>query len=240
MSPLTKRRGSGCPSPSVSIGATSSPMRSGWVPLAPVTTMREPGDSVWRTSGTRWKNMLSPTGSRPIAARRSPMKRAARIASGVPVSRPRIESAAMTDKSRASAAASISSDDGRIGGVSIVPAAEQPSARSTTTAVPSPRLEPWRVNRCMVRWLGRMSADSFRIRFGSVPWRDRAVLYICIPVYNEAPTVGLVLWKLRKALQEYSREYEVVIYDDGSTDGTREALVPYADVLPLTIIGPKS
>ena len=64
------------------------------------------------------------------------------------------------------------------------------------------------------------------------------MLYICIPVFNEAPTVGLVLWKLRKVLQEYSREYEVVIYDDGSTDGTRETLAPYADVLPMTIIGP--
>lgn len=63
------------------------------------------------------------------------------------------------------------------------------------------------------------------------------MLYICIPVFNEAPTVGLVLWKLRKVLQESSREYEVVIYDDGSTDGTRETLAPYADVLPLTIIG---
>jgi glycosyltransferase involved in cell wall biosynthesis len=65
------------------------------------------------------------------------------------------------------------------------------------------------------------------------------LLYICVPVFNEAPTVGLVLWKLRKVLQEYSREYEVVIYDDGSTDGTRDTLAPYADVLPLTIIGPQ-
>jgi glycosyltransferase involved in cell wall biosynthesis len=64
------------------------------------------------------------------------------------------------------------------------------------------------------------------------------LLYICIPVFNEAPTVGLVLWKLRKVLQEYSREYEVVIYDDGSTDGTRDALASYGEILPLTIIGP--
>jgi glycosyltransferase involved in cell wall biosynthesis len=63
------------------------------------------------------------------------------------------------------------------------------------------------------------------------------LLYICIPVFNEAPTVGLVLWKLRKVLQESSREYEVVIYDDGSTDGTRETLAGYADVLPMTIVG---
>lgn len=46
-----------------------------------------------------------------------------------------------------------------------------------------------------------------------------------------------MLWKLRKVLQEHSREYEVVIYDDGSTDGTRDTLAPYAEVLPLTIIG---
>jgi glycosyltransferase involved in cell wall biosynthesis len=64
------------------------------------------------------------------------------------------------------------------------------------------------------------------------------LLYICIPAFNEAPTIGLVLWKLRKVLQESSREYEVVIFDDGSTDATRDTLAPYADVLPMTIIGP--
>jgi glycosyltransferase involved in cell wall biosynthesis len=63
------------------------------------------------------------------------------------------------------------------------------------------------------------------------------VLFICIPVYNEAPTVGLLLWRLRKVFQEYSREYEVLVFDDGSTDATPETLRPYAKVLPLTTLG---
>jgi len=63
------------------------------------------------------------------------------------------------------------------------------------------------------------------------------MLYFCIPAYNEAPTIGVLLWRLRKVFQEYSREYEVIVYDDGSSDGTRETLKPYAEVLPLTVIG---
>lgn len=63
------------------------------------------------------------------------------------------------------------------------------------------------------------------------------MLYFCIPAYNESPTIGVLLWRLRKVFQEYSREYEVLVYDDGSTDATRETLKPYADVLPLTVLG---
>lgn len=63
------------------------------------------------------------------------------------------------------------------------------------------------------------------------------VLFICIPAYNEAPTVGLLLWRLRKVFQEYSREYEVLVFDDGSTDATAETLRPYSKVLPLTVLG---
>ena len=63
------------------------------------------------------------------------------------------------------------------------------------------------------------------------------MLYICIPVHNEAPTIGLVLWRLRKVLQDFSREYEVLVYDDASTDSTAETLKPYGDVLPLTVLG---
>jgi glycosyltransferase involved in cell wall biosynthesis len=63
------------------------------------------------------------------------------------------------------------------------------------------------------------------------------VLYIGIPAYNEAPTVGLLLWRLRSVMQELAREYEILVYNDGSTDATAETLQGYAEVLPLTVLG---
>ncbi len=62
------------------------------------------------------------------------------------------------------------------------------------------------------------------------------MLYVCIPVHNEAATVGVLLWRIRSVLQDYTREYEVVVYDDGSTDETAEVLEPYRRVLPLTVL----
>lgn len=65
------------------------------------------------------------------------------------------------------------------------------------------------------------------------------MLYLCIPTFNEAPTVGVLLWRIRKVFQEYTREYEVLVYDDGSTDATRDVLEPYRKALPLTLLGGK-
>jgi glycosyltransferase involved in cell wall biosynthesis len=66
------------------------------------------------------------------------------------------------------------------------------------------------------------------------------VLYICIPTHDEAPTVGVLLWRIRKVFQEYAREYEILVYDDASTDDTRAVLEPYAKALPLTVLGTRS
>lgn len=63
------------------------------------------------------------------------------------------------------------------------------------------------------------------------------MLYICIPSFDEAPTVGVLLWKIRKVFQEFSREYEILVYNDASTDATAETLESYRTVLPLTILG---
>jgi glycosyltransferase involved in cell wall biosynthesis len=65
------------------------------------------------------------------------------------------------------------------------------------------------------------------------------VLYVCIPAFNEAPTIGLLLWRIRKVFQQYSREHEILVFNDGSTDDTAEVLKPYHDVVPLTVLGGK-
>jgi glycosyltransferase involved in cell wall biosynthesis len=63
------------------------------------------------------------------------------------------------------------------------------------------------------------------------------VLYICIPAYNEASTIGVLLWRIRKVFQEFDREYELLVFNDGSDDATAETLRPYGEVLPLTVLG---
>lgn len=62
------------------------------------------------------------------------------------------------------------------------------------------------------------------------------MIYVCIPSYNEAPTVGLLLWKVRQVFAGFQREYQLLVLDDGSSDATPEVLERYTRVLPLSVI----
>ncbi len=66
------------------------------------------------------------------------------------------------------------------------------------------------------------------------------MIYVCVPVHNEASTVGLVLWKVRQVFTAFQREYQIIACDDASTDATGEVLASYARVLPLTVIKHRS
>ena len=62
------------------------------------------------------------------------------------------------------------------------------------------------------------------------------MIYVCIPSFNEAPTIGLLLWRVRQVFTDFSREYRLLVADDASTDATAELLEPYQRALPLTVV----
>ena len=62
------------------------------------------------------------------------------------------------------------------------------------------------------------------------------MIYVCVPAHNEARTVGLVLWKVRQVFTAFPREYQLLVVDDASSDGTDAVLASYAKVLPLGIV----
>ena len=62
------------------------------------------------------------------------------------------------------------------------------------------------------------------------------MIYVCIPAHNEAATVGVLMWKVRRVLGEFGRDYRIVVLDDASTDDTPEVLSRYRRSLPLTIL----
>jgi len=62
------------------------------------------------------------------------------------------------------------------------------------------------------------------------------VLYLAIPAQNEVATIGVLLWRLRTVLAEFPREYEVVVYDDASSDETADVAEQYAHAMPVTVL----
>ena len=65
---------------------------------------------------------------------------------------------------------------------------------------------------------------------------DPPVVYICIPAHNEESAIGVLLWKIRRVMAGFGRDYEILVLDDASTDDTRALLSSYQRVVPLRII----
>ena len=56
--------------------------------------------------------------------------------------------------------------------------------------------------------------------------RKKPTISIVIPTYQHAAELPLCLASI---FEQTFRDYEVIVVNDGSTDGTREALSPFMD-----------
>ena len=58
-------------------------------------------------------------------------------------------------------------------------------------------------------------------------------LSIIIPVFNERQTLALLIDKVKAALLPNGWDKEIILVDDGSTDGSREILEKYQNELKI-------
>ena len=61
------------------------------------------------------------------------------------------------------------------------------------------------------------------------------MILVVLPAFNEAASLGLLLQRLDQAMGEDGTDYEIVVVDDGSTDGTAGIVDEYAPYLPVQL-----
>ncbi len=62
--------------------------------------------------------------------------------------------------------------------------------------------------------------------------KDKVIVSVILPAYNEVDKLEGAVAKVSQTLKEYGRSYEIIIAEDGSTDGTAERAEELAQKLP--------
>ena len=63
------------------------------------------------------------------------------------------------------------------------------------------------------------------------------MIYILLPVYNEGKSIDPLLKRIKTGMENRSFAYQVIVYNDGSTDNTIDVLKQNKYGIPLKIIG---
>jgi glycosyltransferase involved in cell wall biosynthesis len=63
--------------------------------------------------------------------------------------------------------------------------------------------------------------------------KESARVSVVFPAYNEATTLEAAVEKVTQALSEFARSYEIIIAEDGSTDGTDKLAAALAEKYPF-------
>lgn len=62
------------------------------------------------------------------------------------------------------------------------------------------------------------------------------MILILLPAYNEAPSIGALLSKIKTIMERHGFDYRVLIVNDGSRDGMLSIVQAYANQMPVEVI----